>query len=250
MPSSSSDDPQLPMLRRTAYLTRPEPPQLPAMPVTQGYPPGKMDLVPGIVLRDDSWPIMEPQVRDRIGQLAGEIIAWWAHILPGSETRPEGVVVGRNAAVFADPRYDTQHRPVYVLDAFDVDPGFGCGVPVEHRPPPRGRGAGREPSAGPPAVTPIKGLTAEAQGILGNLPPLAQELLTAPFRSDKVLRCRWHYEGSADRLNMFGIVLAGTRDVTLATGTKLVPVGHTDASAHWSLTCYWAAVISRREIVL
>ena len=194
--------------------------------------------------------MLSPQVSDRIVQRSGELIQWWAALASDSESRPAAVAVGRRAAVFADPRYDTGHRPVYVLTTFEFDPGSIREGPVEHRPPP-GPGAGQAPqpgqvAPGPPAVTPIHGLTIPARGILGNLPPRAQDLLQAPFAAAAVLRCAWHYEGSASRLTMFGIILAGAADVTVATGTRLIPAGHTGASAHWSLRCYRATVIRRR----
>jgi hypothetical protein len=216
--------------------------------------------------------MLSPQVRTRITSTAGEIIEWWAGSA-AAESRPKAVVVGRNAVVFADPRYNTEHRPVYVLASCELDPGSIREGTVEHRPPRDARGGRRGRKSGaatadgavedpvttrtatagpatsnPAAVNAIKGLSDSARGILGNLPPQVQELLQAPFLSDQVLRCEWHYEGSADRLNMFGIVLAGAKHVTLAAGTKLIPVGHTDASAHWSLRCYRAAVVRRRGI--
>lgn len=209
-----------------------------------------MGLSVGAPLRDDCWKMIGEPVRDRIRQRSGEIIEWWAGIPDGSDGRPIAVVVGRNAAVFAEPRRSTEQRPVYVLAVYDLDFGSIREGPVEHRPA-RDSRLRLKPRAAPtpaPQASPspqVQGLTASARGVLGNLPQRAQELLQAPFLTAEVLRCEWHYEGSAHRLDMFGIVLAGERELTLATGTKDIPAGHTETSAHWSLRCYRAAVTRR-----
>jgi hypothetical protein len=209
-----------------------------------------MGLAAGTPLRDDCWKMIGAPVRDRIRQRSGEIIEWWAGIPDGSDGRPIAVVVGRNAAVFAEPRLNTEQRPVYVLAVYDLDFGSIREGPVEHRPARDSRlrlKPRTAPAAGPqaPPGPPVQGLTASARGVLGNLPQRAQELLQAPFLTAEVLRCEWHYEGSARRLDMFGIVLAGAQELTLATGTKDIPDGHTETSAHWSLRCYRATVTGR-----
>jgi len=209
-----------------------------------------MGLSVGAPLRDDCWKMIGAPVRDRIKQRSGEIIEWWAGIPDGSDGRPIAVVVGRNAAVFAEPRLNTEQRPVYVLAVYDLDFGSIREGPVEHRPARDSRlrlkpRTGQTPAPQAPPSPPVQGLTASARGVLGNLPQRAQELLQAPFLTAEVLRCEWHYEGSAHRLDMFGIVLAGERELTLATGTKDVPSGHTETSAHWSLRCYRATVTGR-----
>jgi hypothetical protein len=82
-------------------------------------------------------------------------------------------------------------------------------------------------------------LSSAAKGIIGNLPPRAQELLQAPFNAGQtLLRCDWWYVGSEHRLSSFFVFLAGARHVTAAVGTMDIPVGHTAATSHWSLTCY------------
>lgn len=206
-----------------------------------------MDLSVGAPLRDECWKMIGAPVRDRIRQRSGEIIEWWAGIPEGSDGRPIAVVVGRNAAVFAEPRRSTEQRPVYVLAVYDLDFGSIREGPVEHRPARDSRLRLKPRPARTPAPQGpmVQGLTDSARGVLGNLPRRAQELLQAPFLADEVLRCEWHYEGAEHRLDMFGIVLAGERELTLATGTKDVPSGHTETSAHWSLRCYRATVTGR-----
>jgi hypothetical protein len=206
-----------------------------------------MDVAVGAPLRDECWKMIGAPVRDRIRQRSGEIIEWWAGIPDGSANRPIAVVVGRNAAVFAEPQLNSEQRPVYVLAVYDLDFGSIREGPVEHRPA-RDSRLRLKPRPGPAPVShgpPVQGLTDSARGVLGNLPRRAQELLQTPFLTDEVLRCEWHYEGSAHGLDMFGIVLAGARELTLATGTKDIPAGHTESSAHWSLRCYRATVTGR-----
>jgi hypothetical protein len=228
-------------------------PRAPADTATPVNDPAAMDVAAGAPLRDECWKLIGPPVRDRIRQRSGEIIEWWAGVPEGADGRPIAVVVGRNAAVFAEPTLNMENRPVYVLAVYELDFGSIREGPVEHRPSrdsrlrPRlkPRAGAATPAAAPPVGPSITGLTASARGVLGNLPRRAQELLQAPFLEDEVLRCEWHYEGSATRLDMFGIVLAGASELTLATGTKQVPPGHSETTAHWSLRCYRATVIRR-----
>jgi hypothetical protein len=210
----------------------------------------QLDFDPTAPLRDTCWTMLSQQVKDRIGQRSGEIIEWWA-CRREPETRPFAVVIGREAVVFAHPRYSSEHRPVYELRAAELDPGSLQESPViEHRPPRRKarRGPPVAQSPGPPADTVVEGLDAATRGVLGNLPPRVQKAMQAPFLASRVRDHDCHYEGLEDRLDMFGIVLVGARHMTLARGTRLIPVGHDDASAHWSLKFYLASVIRLRGI--
>jgi hypothetical protein len=180
--------------------------------------------------------------------LAGGIIEWYAHRDSSDpEGRPYAVVFGDRGLSIAEPRINTEHRPVYAISAYLLDPGSLRHVPVEHRPPPHvvTTPPGSAVASGHPGVHDL-GLSPTSRGLLGNLPQRAQELLQAPFSSAQpVRRCLWSYEGVEHRLTMFMLCLAGSRDVTVATGTKVIPAGHNDATAHWSLTCYRASVARR-----
>ncbi|WP_258572099.1 hypothetical protein [Actinomadura parmotrematis] len=212
---------------------------------------GEMGLSTGEPLRDACWDMIGPRTRERLQDHAGALIDWYATGDPSSgDGRPYAVLFGDRGLSIAEPRLNTEHRPVYAVSAFLFEPGSLRHVPIDHRPPPvmaRGPASTAAPSSGPGASGRADiGLTAPARGVLGNLPPRAQELLQTPFLPGaKVLRCDWYYQGHAHRLSMFMLYLAGTRDVTVATGTKIVPAGHDDATAHWSLTCYRAAVARR-----
>jgi hypothetical protein len=195
-------------------------------------------------LRQECWETIGERTRTRLGELAGNVIDWYA--APDSSS-PDGrsyaVVFGDRGLSIAEPRINTEHRPVYAVSAFVFAPGPPRQVRVDHRPQPHGvaitQGAAVPESAGPD-------LGEDARGVLGNLPPKAQELLQAPFAGGQdVLRCSWAYEGFEHRLDMFMFYLAGPRDVTVASGTKVIPAGHTAATAHWSLTCYRASVARR-----
>jgi hypothetical protein len=199
------------------------------------------------LLRQECWDLMGKSIRDRLGQKAGNIIEWWASMdFSSPDGRPAATVFGDRALCIAEPRVNTDHRPVYRLSSFEFDPGMLRIVSIDHRPPPSPatpRNIGKA-TVGPP-VTDI-GLTSSDQGVLGNLPPRAQELLQAPFLSgQKAIRCSWHYEGHEHHLTMFMFYIAGARDVTMACGSKTIPVGHSDTTAHWSLRLYRAPVLRR-----
>jgi hypothetical protein len=195
-------------------------------------------------LRQECWENIGERTRTRTQEFAGRVIEWFASEGASSpDGRSYAVVFGEQGLAVAEPRINTEHRPVYAISAFLFDPASLRHVRVDHRPPPHTPTAPAAPAAGP---APDLGLRASARGLLGNLPPRAQELLQAPFvAGQRILRCDWAYEGFDHQLNMFMLYLAGPRDVTVATGTKVVPVGHTDATAHWSLTCYRVSVVRR-----
>jgi hypothetical protein len=182
-----------------------------------------------------------------VEERAGQIYAWWA----GTETngRIKAVAFGALGLCIAQPAVRTDHSPTYAINCYLVDPASIRRKAVEHRPAPS-TGA-PPPRAGTPPDSwvdrpPRTGLDDEGGGVLGNLPPLAQQLLQEPFmRGEEILRSDWHYEGDADRLSNFTFVIAGPRTVTVAAGTMVRPVGHVAATAHWSLRCYRADVVKR-----
>jgi hypothetical protein len=189
---------------------------------------------------------LSPKIRDRLAELAGEVLEWFTEHPASSESRPRVVVLGTRALCIAEPRIDSAGRPVYVLNHYEFVPGSHKKIPVKYRP---GRNeaapsqAARQPGASLPRRESDLGLSSRDAGQLGNLPPKAQELLQAPFSSkDPVRRCEYWYRGSPHRLDIYMLVLAGRHFVTAAIGTQEVPVGHTAANAHWNLTCHRFAV--------
>lgn len=208
---------------------------------------GEMGFDADSKLRQDWWQTIGERSRARLGELAGGVIDWYAYQFAGDpDGRAYAVVFGDRGLAIAEPRVNTEHRPVYAISAFVFTPGTLRHLRVDHRPPP---GSAPPPGAAGPAdpeTAPDLGLQPNARGLLGNLPPQAQELLQAPFTGgQQVTRCDWYYDGTEQNLNTFVMYLAGPQDVTVATGSKVVPVGHTNATAHWALTCYRASVARR-----
>ncbi|GAA3197685.1 hypothetical protein [Actinocorallia longicatena] len=208
----------------------------------------------GSDLRDDLWHRLGPGVRQRLQERAGRTLEWFVtEDASDPQRRPYAVVIGESALCVAEPRINAQHKPVYAMTAYEL--GAFRHKDIDHRPPPGFRAA---PSAGPGSAARPSGpgspptapggpdLSASARGLLGNLPPEAQELLQAPFGGGRELtRCDWYYHGWEHHLEVFVIYLAGPGDVTFATGTKTIPAGHDDASAHWTLRCHRAPVVRR-----
>lgn len=195
-------------------------------------------------LRAECWETIGERTRQRLNELAGSAIDWFAsRDHSSSDGRSYAVVFGDKGLSIAEPRLSTEHRPVYSISAFVFDPASLRHMKVDHRPPPRTAPVSSGPGPGKGADL---GLSSRAQGLIGNLPPSVQELLQTPFTTgQRVLRCDWSYEGYENHLTMFMVYLAGAKDVTVATGTKVIPAGHTQATAHWSLTCYRASVTRR-----
>ena len=197
--------------------------------------------------RDDSWEAMSAKIRDRLAELAGDVLEWFAEHDPSSaENRPRAVVLGSRALCIAEPRIDSTGRPVYELNRYEFAPDSHKKIPVEYRPgrdDATARRVAPQAAASLPRPTSDLGLSPREAGQLGNFPPAAQELLQAPFSAkDPVRRCEYWYQGTPHRLDMYIFVLAGRRFVTAAIGTQQVPVGHTVANAHWNLTCHRMAV--------
>jgi hypothetical protein len=197
---------------------------------------------------------MSAKIRGRLTELAGDVIEWFAWSDPfSSDNRPRAVVLGTLALCVAEPRIDATGRPVYELNRYEFVPGSHKTMPVKHRPgaaavaakaPPETERSASQPGSRPGGQpTSQLGLSSRELGQLGNLPPKAQELLQAPFRSkDPIQRCEYWYSGRANRLDTYMFVLAGRHFVTAAVGTQQVRVGHSVATAHWDLTCHRLAV--------
>jgi hypothetical protein len=215
-------------------------------PPTPTYQGSGLPLGSSRPTREETWAAMSAKIRDRLGELAGDVLEWFTEEESSSvENRPRAVVLGTRAFCIAEPRIDSAGRPVYVLNRYEFVPGSHKKIQVEHRP-------GRDNVAAPKAAAGAKGplpqpsdlgLSTRDAGQLGNLPPKVQELLQAPFSAkDPVRRCEYWYRGRPHRLDIYMLVLAGRHFVTAAIGTQQVPVGHTVANAHWNLTCHRFAV--------
>lgn len=219
------------------------------------HTPGEMGFqeTPG---RDEQWQSLSESVRERMWQHTGRrSLVWWAH-----EThtgRMEAVLFGDQALCFADPRVNPDGKPVYSLSVYHVDPASLQQEEIVHRVRPGSRfdrveefeSVGRTSSAPPPDARPGDAfIHANTRKILGHLPPRAQVLLQAPFLDgQQLLRQDFYYYGlEGGDLDVFCMVLAGPRDVTAVEGTRTIPDGHTESSAHWDLTAYRARVTKRR----
>ncbi|MFI6516444.1 hypothetical protein ACIBF1_12870 [Spirillospora sp. NPDC050679] len=189
--------------------------------------------------REECWAALGEQVRARLQENAGETIEWLAYRY--SDDRLYAMVFGTRGISFAEPV--TGSEDAYELTGYRLTEHRR--FTIEHRPLPETGSSFRSPS---PGAQPIDlGLNEEARGILGNLPPAAQEALQAPFTLGPAIeKNSWYYSGTAGEIAPFVFYLANPRAATLVTGTKTTPPGHTDATAHWSLTCHQATVTGER----
>jgi hypothetical protein len=195
-------------------------------------------------LRQHCWDGLEEKVRARLLENAGNIIAWWAFDEP--EGRPSAIVFGERELCFATPHF-ADDRSVYLISGYLLDSASARRRHVEHMPGPAVERVRHSAAHGTRLVD--IGLPDDARAVLGNLPLQVQDALQGPFAAgQRVEDCRWYYEGDERHLSVFIVFLAGSSTVTLATGTKVIPQGHTDATAHWQLVCHQATVIGRRGL--
>jgi hypothetical protein len=204
-------------------------------------------------LREECWGMLPTRVARKLWELAGQPIAWWAQLSGTEIGRVDAHLLGSNGYALAEPRIDGQHRPVYAVCCYVLDPGSFRHVDTEYRPGPKDRlqdqGSDDGTRGGPPPVDGLGGFVlpgGRGNTVLSWLPPRVQRLLVEPFLSGQPpLRVGLHYEGTAQRLSNFSLVIAGARDLTAASGTRVVPVGHDESHAHWSLMCHHAVVVRR-----
>jgi hypothetical protein len=180
----------------------------------------------GRATREDAWRAIPRSSRKELTRRSGGPIDWIADLNP--DGLPWAVTFGdRGLAAL---------RAGGPLFSFDFTPGSLQSVPIDSR----WSSDTDTPQTDLPADPPDIGLRAAAYEMLGNLPARAQRLLQLPFLDGQpVLNNVWQYEGTLERLDRFMFYLAGPREVTVATGTMVVPPGGT---AQWSLTCYHATV--------
>ncbi|GAA1802210.1 hypothetical protein [Actinomadura chokoriensis] len=194
----------------------------------------------GARLRDECWRALDPRVRDRLHQHAGEVICWWAADDP-AVGRPSATVFGSRELCFATPSFDGE-RPVHLISGYLLDPASSRTYRID---PAQTSEAGLRSGENMHEVD--IGLPEEVRGMLGNLPPRAQTLLQGPFTGGRHVESHgWHYEGDERTLNFFALYLAGAESITMATGTKSAPTRDPGGPAQWNLICRQARVIGHR----
>lgn len=203
---------------------------------------GHLEVSPG-PLRHDLLRTIGEQTKVRLEAHAGRIVDWYASTAHDDPyERAYAVVFGERALCFARPRLHGEKR-VYAISAYVLDPDSHQRMEIVHTPD-AGASEARRPER--PRAWSILGLRSDAYEVLGTLPPKAQELLQSPFLAGQSVReCDWYYEGYQDYLEMFMIYLTGRDDVTVLCGSRKIPPGHTEATAHWRAVCHRAKVVQR-----
>ncbi|WP_248828659.1 hypothetical protein [Frankia sp. Mgl5] len=198
--------------------------------------------------------MLDSQIRSRVEERAGRIQAWWA--TTQADGRVKAVAFGSLGLCVAEPTTRPNGTRSYSVSTYVIDPATVRRKNIDHRP--GARASGTPPPAAsstsmspadehlPYGAPPSTSLSGREREVLGNLPPLVQQLLQEPFvRGEQILRADWHYEGNATAMDAVTFILAGPRTVTVAAGRMHIPPGHSLATAHWSLACYRADVVRR-----
>lgn len=81
---------------------------------------GEMELTSDEPLREECWATMSRGMRDRLLRRAGTVLEWWAtRETSDPDRRPHAVVFGEKALCIAEPRINSEHRPVYAVSAYE-----------------------------------------------------------------------------------------------------------------------------------
>lgn len=216
------------------------------------HSPDEIGFLPDHPLRDTHWLNLPEKVRTRLLDRAGDLVEWWADDHPGaSDQGTTAVVMGTTALCTADARFDPRRNRFALWDlkyyVFQPDSRHRKTVSSEPATPRRGAATGRPPGSAlmithdHPAPT-LPGLGAAACGLLGNLPPRAQQLLQSPFvrAKEAIDRCDSYYTGFPDtgEIDMFAVYLRSATALTFAKGTRTT-------GGAWSLECHTAELRPR-----
>ena len=211
-------------------------------------PAGTLDLGDGVT-KDAAWQQLGAKVRQRLIDLTGTTLEWWAFADPPARAgKPSAFVLGDRGFASAEPVRDQTGRWVYrvnsaalAVDSFRYAEVTGSGP--GDAPAPQA-GAGR---SGAPAPV-LRGINRQLQGVIGSMPRKAQRLVLEPFlKGEEARHAHTYYEGTPDELHFFAVLLLGPRTLTMATGSRYTPLGLPESRSNWSLFCRRASVVRRGE---
>ncbi|GAB2891541.1 hypothetical protein GCM10022245_28390 [Streptomyces mayteni] len=196
--------------------------------------------------------MLGPSVQNKLREMAGTVLEWWARLEDGDDGRPTAYVFGPNGLCKATPT-TRNGKPAYLVERLRLDAGairqqsFSTAAP-----PIRSRAVSRmfrrAPTAAPPrteSVHPLN-LSAHTLAVLGNFPVEVQDFLQRPFlRDDRRVVADFYYAESVEFASqrVFALFcLSADRNVTLATGTRILPRGKPLDRAQWQIECYHSLV--------
>ncbi|WP_407560557.1 hypothetical protein [Streptomyces sp. 184] len=205
-----------------------------------------------IPTREECWDMLGPDVRARLQAKAGTILEWWARL--DHTGRPRAVVLGPGGLCKANP-VDRHGKRAHLIERLQLEPGAMRRRSFDSsRTPPGAPAASRAPGGGGPPRGPLPtvdlGLNAETRDVLGNLPADVQDFLQRPFLhgDSRGVVADWDYQEVTEfthrRLSVL-FVLSADRNVTFASGLRILPRGRSPRDAHWEVECYHAPVRGR-----
>jgi hypothetical protein len=200
--------------------------------------------------------MLGPGVQARLQEKAGTVLEWWARL--DHAGNPRAVVLGPLGLCKANP-VSRNGKRVYLVERLQLQPGAlrrqsfdsshtASRTPSRTPPTPPGPAATERGSRGAPTVD--LGLDADTRDVLGNLPADVQDFLQRPFLhgDTRGVVADWYYEVTTEftheHLSLL-LVLSADRNVTFASGFRILPRGRSPHRGHWEVECYHAPVRGR-----
>lgn len=188
--------------------------------------------------------MLGPDVQARLQAKAGTFLQWWARL--DHTGHPRAVVLGPNGLCKATP-VSRDGKRTHVVEQLPLEPramrrqSFDSSR-TRPGPAPRTPGGGGSPA---PAVD--LGLTPDVRDVLGNFPADVQDFLQRPFLfgDSHGVVADWDYQETTEfshrQLSVL-FALSADRNVTFASGVRILPRGRSPHHAHWEVECYHAPV--------
>jgi hypothetical protein len=210
------------------------------------HPPGELPLE-DVPTREECWDMLGPEVRARLQAKAGTILEWWARL--DRTGRPRAVVLGPDGLCKATPI--TRHgRQAHLVHRLQLEPGALRRQSFDTRTPAAGPRTPAGPRGGSTLPTVDLGLDAETTAVLGNFPPAVQDFLQRPFLhgDSHGVVSDWDYQEETEfthrHLSVL-LALSADRNVTFASGIRILPRGRSPQDGYWEVECYHAPVRGR-----
>ncbi len=225
---------------------------VPTAPTTPLHPPGSLEFGATISTREQIWRRLSQAVRGRVDARIGKLLEWWANETDAGITV---TILGSEALVVVEPVMNNSGRSAYRINTIWLDAASFLVTKVRTSSGQRCGPGVITSQAGSPTVDNSLAcrLGTDMTGVLGQMPPRAQQLLQEPFvTGGDSLRYDNFYLRHGSESSLGGATLqvwcflTDLRTITFAAGFGY-GFRQSSGPGSWDLTCWRAMVVPKRR---